>query len=335
MTFDFIPIEYRNGIRKQLYSDNRTGMYPVFDVTNAISDRPEALGTKEKTWLTPNEGMGLPIKPHLFKIGRPGTGEDWAEKVCCELLKLLDVPCAEYHLALRDRTRGVISERFHPEKSSFLPANMILAKIDKQYDGSLRFKQGRYKLPIVLGVLRALNLRCPIGFEDRYPNLSTHELFIGYLVFDCLVGNTDRHHENWGVVIVREDGEAAFHLAPSFDHASSLGRNETDERRAFRLTTKDNRASVEAYAERGRSAFYGLGTGANTLTNRQVMSMLVETFPAATRFWANKICAVELSQCREIFGRIGTDVLSEQAMDFGLRMLTYNQQMIREVANGH
>jgi hypothetical protein len=308
-------------------------MYAVFDVTNAVSDRPEALGTKEKIWLTPTPEMGLPIKPHLFKIGRPGTGEDWAEKVSCELLKLLDVPCAEYHLALRGDTRGVISERFHPEKSSFLPANMILSKIDKQYDGSLKFKQGRYKLSIVLGILRVLGLKRPIGHKSNLSNLATHEIFIGYLIFDCLIGNTDRHHENWGIVVVREEDEATFHLAPSFDHASSLGRNETDERRAFRLATKDARASVEAYAERGRSAFYGSGSTPSTLTNREVINLLVESFPTATKFWSNKIGAIQLSQCRNILEQVSSDILSEQALEFALRMLAYNQRMIQEVAN--
>jgi hypothetical protein len=133
---------------------------------------------------------------------------------------------------------------------------------------------------------------------------------------------------------VREVGEATFHLAPSFDHASSLGRNETDERRAFRLATRDTRASVEAYAERGRSAFYGLGSAPGTLTNREIINFLVETFPTATKFWSNKISAIELSQCRNIFEKFNSDILSEQALEFALRMLAYNQRMIQEVTNG-
>jgi hypothetical protein len=310
-------------------------MYPIFDVTNAISDRPEALGTKEKTWIMPSDEMGLPIKPHLFKIGRAGTGEDWAEKVACELLKILGVPCAEYHLAIRDNARGVISERFYPEQSSFVPANMILARVDKQYDGSLRFKQRGYKLPIVLGVLRRLNLEHPLNVGHSLSGLSTHEIFVGYLIFDCFIGNTDRHHENWGVVISRQSGsEASFHLAPSFDHASSLGRNETDERRKFRLSTKDHRATVEAYAERSRSAFYGLGSNARTLTQRELTMLLAGEFPVATKFWANKIASIALSTCKDIFGRINPEIVSGEAIEFALRMLAYNKQMIKEVADG-
>jgi hypothetical protein len=40
----------------------------------------------------------------------------------------------------------------------------------------------------------------------------------------------DRHHENWGVVVMTDEyGETSFSLAPTFDHASSLGRNESDD----------------------------------------------------------------------------------------------------------
>ena len=47
------------------------------------------------------------------------------------------------------------------------------------------------------------------------------DLWVGYLVLDAWVANTDRHHQNWGVLVdTRTDVSL---LAPSFDHGSSLG----------------------------------------------------------------------------------------------------------------
>jgi hypothetical protein len=54
-------------------------------------------------------------------------------------------------------------------------------------------------------------------------------------MLDALIGNTDRHHENWGLVLQGTSDHQDLRLAPTFDHASSLGRNETDERREARL----------------------------------------------------------------------------------------------------
>ena len=53
-----------------------TPMFLVHDVTNWAPERPEMLGSKEKLWLLPPQDSGLPAVPHLFKIGRPNTGEN-------------------------------------------------------------------------------------------------------------------------------------------------------------------------------------------------------------------------------------------------------------------
>ncbi|MFV2058894.1 MAG: phosphatidylinositol kinase, partial [Thiohalomonadales bacterium] len=53
----------------------------------------EQLGTKSKFWYRNDYGS------MLFKQGRPNTGENWAEKVCCEMCKLLKLPHAHYEFA--------------------------------------------------------------------------------------------------------------------------------------------------------------------------------------------------------------------------------------------
>jgi hypothetical protein len=67
--------------------------------------------------------------------------------------------------------------------------------------------------------------------------------------------NTDRHHENWGILVDPTATEPPC-LAPSFDHASSLGFLLSDDERAERLQTNDRNRTVEAFAERGRSRHF-------------------------------------------------------------------------------
>jgi hypothetical protein len=107
--------------------------FPIFDVTGATTDRPEALGTKEKFWLVPSATTGLVIRDYLFKIGRPQTGENWAEKVCCEILRNVEVPCANYEFAVHEGDAGVISQQFVPVNGRFVPANMLLETVVKEY----------------------------------------------------------------------------------------------------------------------------------------------------------------------------------------------------------
>ena len=60
--------------------------------------------------------------------------------------------------------------------------------------------------------------------------------FAGYLVLDALIGNQDRHEQNWGVVVAPDGG---FTLAPSYDHGASLGFGMQDGRRAAILDDDD------------------------------------------------------------------------------------------------
>ena len=46
------------------------------------------------------------------------------------------------------------------------------------------------------------------------------------MLFDCLIGNSDRHHSNWGVVPYIKKGDTQYHicskLSPLYDNCSSL-----------------------------------------------------------------------------------------------------------------
>ena len=83
--------------------------YPIIEIHSY--DEIEPLGTKEKFWFY-DEDTGI---RNLFKIGRIGTGENWAEKISGELAKLLALPCADYDFAIWDDREGVVAEIFVPE----------------------------------------------------------------------------------------------------------------------------------------------------------------------------------------------------------------------------
>jgi HipA-like C-terminal domain len=69
------------------------------------------------------------------------------------------------------------------------------------------------------------------------------------LAFDALIGNTDRHPENWGLVWRYQQAHLPIvSLAPAFDNATSLGY-EQSEKRLFRFSS---RAAVEKYISAGQ-----------------------------------------------------------------------------------
>ena len=68
-------------------------------------------------------------------------------------------------------------------------------------------------------------------FTEDATKLDAKSRIAEYLVLDAVIGNTDRHHENWGILRQRRGNVWYGFVAPSFDHASSLGRELLDSRR--------------------------------------------------------------------------------------------------------
>lgn len=64
-------------------------MYEVIPVDPASQIKLEAMGSRTKYWMVdPMLGFAL------FKLIRPATGEDWAEKVAKQVCRLLGLPRA-------------------------------------------------------------------------------------------------------------------------------------------------------------------------------------------------------------------------------------------------
>jgi hypothetical protein len=228
-------------------------MFTIIEVPEESADLPEQLGTKFKFWFRNASGDKC-----LFKEGRPNTGENWAEKVAAELCSLLGLPAASYELGKFRDKRGVITPTFVPRNGRLILGNELLAKILRDYDENRSYRVREYKLRTVLVVLSTKSVNPPIGFQIFEGVGSAVDVFVGYLMLDALIANQDRHHENWGLILT---ADRDVHLTPTYDHASSLGRNELDATRLEMLTTKDIGRSIQKYVERAASAFYPLFSG--------------------------------------------------------------------------
>ncbi|GEL26183.1 hypothetical protein PSU4_51370 [Pseudonocardia sulfidoxydans NBRC 16205] len=231
--------------------------FEVVDVTSWRVVGAEVLGRNEKVWVREPNGPDDRSRDWLFKpvvtprsTGRP-QGEDWAEKVVSEVGTLLGVPCAEVRLAARGETRGSISRNVVPQGWNLVLGPVLLGTIVEGYRstepdalGRERPVRGRpgHNLPNIFAALQFVEP--PTGSSAE----SAVEMFAAYLVLDALVANQDRHEQNWAVL--REAvPPGRLRLAPSFDHASSLGFSLTDSRRHAQLEA----SGIGPFAERGRA----------------------------------------------------------------------------------
>lgn len=296
-----------------------TPEFPVIIVTQKSYElsTTETMGSKPKFWFE-HEELGR----CLYKQGRQNLGEDWAEKVAAQLCELLGLPHAVYELAEWEGNRGVVSPSFIKEGEELVHGNELLSPIVPNYSTSGTYKVSQHTIDIVLKAIKNESINLPLSWTAPSSIQTAVEVFVGYLLLDTWIGNGDRHHENWGFVRKKaaSSSRETVHLAPTYDHASSLGRDLSDEQRQT--------GSVEAYANKCFSAFYRTVDEKKPLKTFDMFRRVAHCYPEATRIWLERLESVSKANTLEIFTQIPSTRISAIAAKFAQEILELNQHKL-------
>jgi hypothetical protein len=292
-------------------------MFPVITVPDDAADLIEQLGTKPKFWYKHDNA------DYLFKEVRNNTGEDWAEKVSSELFALIGIPYVKYDLAIWKDKKGVICPSFVPSRGRLVHGNELFAKVVPGYPATKFYHIKQYTLRRVLAIIGLRDLfQLPIGWESLDVRTPIG-VFVGYLMMDAWIANQDRHHQNWGFVLRPES--VTIHLAPSYDHASSLGSHENDDNRSERLTTHDRRRSMEQYVNKAASAFFASTSAEKPLLTIEAFIDAGKLQPEAADAWLSRLDQVSSSDTRSILEQVPLDRISTVGIDFAHKILELNR----------
>ncbi len=302
-----------------------TPIYEDIDVTDWRIVGDEVLGTKPKRWLRhPETDERWLMKDATYSTANDGTfywkGDDWSERVANGVAERLGLPAARTELATsrpnEKRALGVISRSVLADaqggdaKAVLIPGNQLLVEPVTGRDRS------SYTPATIREALTEVH--APDGVAA---GLTAWDVFAGYLVLDAVVGNTDRHEENWAVL----DRAGHRFLSPTFDHASCLGFQLADEQRRARLTTRDGGYTPEAYADRAKTHFAGRP---HPIT---IAIQAIEMLRADSRsLWMDR-CS-EIDRIVEPVWLIPEDRMSQTAREFAVRVLRRN---CRRLLDGH
>jgi HipA-like C-terminal domain len=231
-------------------------LFTVFEVPTGAEDTEEQLGARDKFWFERDESRWL------FKEVRANSGEDWAEVLAARVAAELNLPHATYEFARHSGRRGVVTPKFHSDDFELVLGNELLHKADPAYplpsleERSRFVRVQQHTVWSVANVIAVPDVQLPPGWTPPTATMTAREVFGGFLLFDALIANSDRHHQNWGFLVHTHD--RTKHLAPTFDHSVSLGSHEVDEVRRGRLETTDQGYTVGRYVRRNvvRSPFF-------------------------------------------------------------------------------
>ena len=329
---------------------------PVWSEIQEI--RKESKGSRRKFWIS------IEGEPNtwLLKYPRPNTGEHWAEKVTAEVGSLVGVNCARVDLAdvggelvtvcesfdagtwfdlyeyvsdsydpidevapdFGDTNRSVASNSSESLEPAFFEGWFVLELTIEGYDGDKRFGQRDHNVDNIVTAVKRFVQRFTEDWNDQADAILRD--VASYAILDGLIGNTDRHHENWMLKLERNRGRVTVSAAPSYDHASSLGRELQDEARRKML----HENGVSRYLRRGRGGVYEDGTRQRAPSPLELAKSLCKRWPAYSGDTLDAISVVRDDDFRTIVDMVPSEFMSATAKEFAYRSLITSKTELLE-----
>ena len=341
---------YYAGRRRQWVAEMRSESYPIVSIPTEFDAR-ENRGARTKFWVRIEGGTDR----WLLKIPRPNTGEHWAEKITPEIGRLIGIECAQVELAqcvdeavfehglqeARDEAHvqraapvllGTICKSFVPDTIAtdtecyYFHGWQILQWVVESYDTRLRFGQRDHNIKNIMAALAHIMGINTLNPMPRWDDIFEH--MASYVLLDGLVGNTDRHHENWMIACVHHYGDMWIEIMPSYDHASSLGRELTDEKRQHLL----NSDGVHRYLNAGRGAVHVDHRRKRALSPLRLARLLCRWRPEFTRRALDRIGSVPEDEIRTTIQRVPAEFMSDVAKEFAFQVvMTGQRELLRSV----
>ncbi len=292
--------------------------FPVRDVSDWDIVADETSGVEEKYWLQePGSSTRWLYKAVTIK-GDHVHGEDWSEKAVSHLATLLGIPCARIELAVLRGRAGCISADLRPASHELQHGQVLL-----QVCGAPGYVHGKGKIhpghtleniqASLRGALPPPGCQLPFG-------ATAYDVFAGYVLLDAWVANRDRHDNNWAVLRPVLEPAGPLRLCGSYDHASSLGYNVTDHKRAQRLSER----TVEAWCRKGTAWRFDYDPG-TTLVQLAARALRLASADARC-YWLEKLRDVSDDDVRNVFA--GMPRMSDLARTFAETVLDVNRRRV-------
>lgn len=202
----------------------------------------------------------------------------WSEIIAAFIAKEMGLIVPDTFIGINNSSKisfkvGVLNKWFLSKKDSFAKGSEILTSHIEDYSE------------------KEHNLDSAIQFTSHIENSLNY--WMKLMFFDALIGNTDRHHENWGVINRSQ-------LSPLYDNGISLGwrieenefSSDVIERQMRRFKFKMKVSSTDEDRSVSGVVDYFLASGRIT---RMDMNMFISEFnPTSLRLLKERLCSIDI-----------------------------------------
>lgn len=287
------------------------------DVSNWPVEAIEANGSDAKEWLRGPDDVRWLSKPAVVPANGIVQGEDWSEWAGSLLAELLGIPHAVVVLATRKGSPVALS-RSLLQQSEELQAGAALLQGCSDFVPDSGDRLG-HSLSNIQTVLDGV---APPRTWSEAAGIDAFGVFAGYLVFDALIANQDRHEDNWGVI---RNVAGDVRLSESYDHATSLGFNVTDGKRDMYLKQDP---TLAMWVRRGCASRFEHSKKVSLVDH--AMRALERSTVQARRLWRESVGDLNVASFQSELERVVTEQgrLSAVAASFAVAVVTTNRRRI-------
>src|ERR1051326_4748876 len=164
-------------------------MPQLFDITNwHLHPWFNTGGTRDKKYVQdPNTGSYYYFKKSFKRGTRDYFFEFWSEIIASELGKLLGFNVLQYDIAIFKNEMGCISESMIEENETLVEGGRYLQAYDVRFDPTVKEGRRFHSFQLIEETL-------------KFFQLDHIEGIIEIIIFDAILGNGDRHQENWAFI---------------------------------------------------------------------------------------------------------------------------------------
>lgn len=172
-------------------------MAKFYDITE-WNEKPffNTKGTRNKCVVSnPEDDCVYFFKTSMLKEGKDYKPEFWSEIISSEVGRSLGFDVLEYNIAKHESEIGCISKSMNTEEECLTEGVSILTGYDNTYKPENKESYSAYTFHFIKSAIESFNLGEQI--ED----------IIKTIIFDSIIGNSDRHQENWGFITPYKETE--------------------------------------------------------------------------------------------------------------------------------
>jgi hypothetical protein len=254
--YSFVEIFFKNILPSATY--NHTDLAELYTITSEWTEQQwfSTGGTRAKKYLLAPDRKYYYFKRSQFKPGKDFKYEFWNEIISYETGTLLGFKMLRYDIAIDGSIMGCISESMiNPEDQELIEGVKYLQAYLSEFDPAKKEHRTWYSFDLITAAL-----------EKAHIGQFTEDI-LELIVLDAIIGNGDRHQENWAIIAHHQlfkegvnDSLIPYRIykvdrffAPIYDSGSSLGRELLPDKVELFLNSEEQ---LKSYITRGTSEIH-------------------------------------------------------------------------------